>query len=167
MKKMVFAASLLLLMAAASFAQSDKYQIITEKKGPLGLGGKTVMMLDKETGDTWLYQDDKWVLIPKVEEVAAPKEDASSVRDKMNDELNAIKAKQEEELNALKAKYETQINSLSEQKAEINTVPVKQNYRAMKPRHHVLAKKPATAAPASENTDQGSGDEAPPAWLND
>lgn len=165
MKRLVFAAALLLLFVAASLAQTDKYRIITEKKGPLGIGGKTVMMLDRETGDTWLYQDNKWVLIPKVEEEVVIKEDASTVKAKMEEELNSIRAKQDEELNALKAKYDVKIKSLDEEKVVTKSTPVRQTYRKMKPRRRLLVKK-AAPRPVSQKVEEG-GEDGPPAWLSD
>jgi hypothetical protein len=65
MKRTVFASVLLLLLAAVALAEGSNYQIYSESKGLLGLGGRRVIMLDKSTGDTWLYSGDKWVPIAK------------------------------------------------------------------------------------------------------
>lgn len=165
MKKIVFAASFILLLAAVSIAQSDKFQIITEKKGPFGIGGKTVMMLDKETGDTWIYQDNKWVLIPKIEEEVAAKEDAAAVKAKMEEEINALKAKQEEDITALKAKYDSVIKVSAERKSPEKSTAAKQTYRRIKPRVRHMVRK-AAPAPVSQKAEGGS-EEGPPPWLSE
>jgi len=100
MKRMVFAALLLLLLASVSLADSPKYQIFSEDKGFWGLGGRRIIMLDKTTGDSWLFTDNKWVPILKAVPEAKVAEDETKA--KFEAELAALKDKQSEAPKILK-----------------------------------------------------------------
>lgn len=162
MKKIVFAACLLLLLVSLAIAENPKYEIYSESKGFLGLGGKKTMMLDKETGDSWVFQDGRWVAIPKVEAQLKAEEEKA----KLVDEISSLKAKQEEEIKAIKAKQDAEIKALeSKQGTQVvelktETVQPKTNWRrSYKPK--VAAK--AKEAPAVKS----EGEEGPPSWLNE
>ena len=168
MKKSIFAALLLLFFVSALLAEGPTYQIYSEGKGFLGMGGKKTIMLDKETGASWMYQDGKWVAIPRVEDELTAKARELEEQAKQEDEISKLKAKQEEELNQLKAKQEAEINAIlakqgteskTQVKSETSAVPNANWRKAYKPRT-VAAAKPK-AAPAGES------EESPPAWLNE
>ena len=177
MKRVVFASVLLLLLAAASLAEGSNYQIYSEGKGFMGWGGRRVIMLDKTTGDSWLYVDNKWKLIAKeataevtasADEISAKKaEEANakleaeiaSLKEKHLAEIKALTDKQEQELTALRSKLEA--GQPSAAKAAVEPA-----VRKAKP---VVAKKKVEAAKAAvkeEDTDNG-GSDAPPAWLTE
>jgi hypothetical protein len=170
MKKIVFAACLLLLCAVASLAEGSNYQIYSESKGLLGLGGRRVLMLDKSTGDTWLYTSDKWVPIAKEASVEAKASADDLARAQLaaqlTTELAALKDKQALDINNLKTKHEEELASLRS-KLDANNKPVVEAKpaarRVAKPRSVVETKKAAPVA----NEETASGDEAPPAWLTE
>ena len=167
------------VFASLVFAYSDKYQIYSEKKGLFGWGGKITILLDRETGDSWIYSGNKWVAIPKVsEEVEAkaePSEDQAQEASRIEDELNALKAKQAEEFDQLKARQEAEFNALkAKQESELKTtVNPEQNKntsssgktyynsrRGVKPQPKPIVEK--KAAP-TEPDDASSA----PAWLTE
>ena len=169
MKKLVFASCLLLLFAVASLAEGANYQIYSESKGFLGLGGHRVIMLDKSTGDTWLYSGDKWVPIAKeVSDEAKVQAKAAAddlARAQLATELAALKDKQAQDISSLKAKHEEELAALRS-KLDANPPAV-----AAKPAaHHAAKAHPAAEAKkAASKADEenASGDEAPPAWLTE
>ncbi len=165
MKRLVFASALLLLLAAVSCAEGSNYQIYSEGKGFMGMGGRRVIMLDKTTGDSWIFVEDKWK--PIIKEVTAEASSADVINAKLEAEITAIKEKQAEDFKALQAKHEQE---LADMQAKLNagkpaakTVqqPVVRN-KVTKP---VLAKKKAETKPEEDTSNQG--DEAPPAWLTE
>ena len=111
---LVLAASVLVL---AAWAYSDKYQIMSEKKGFLGWGGRTVLLLDKESGETWYYSNNKWVSIPKVSEEVAVSNQFGTERVQTTEAVDK-KAKAEEELGTLKAKWDAETKALQAKQAE-------------------------------------------------
>jgi len=163
MKRMVFAALLLLLLASVSLADSPKYQIFSEDKGFWGLGGRRIIMLDKTTGDSWLFTDNKWVPILKAVPEAKVAEDETkakfeaelaALKDKQSEEIKALKDKQVLELGVLRSKLEVR-NATAPRQAVIRTRPV------------YAKKKTASAAKPAQAENEGSETEAPPAWLNE
>ena len=163
MKRLVFASLLLLLLAAVSVAEGANYQIYSEGKGFMGMGGRRVIMLDKATGDSWIFVDEKWK--PIIKEVTAEASSADVINAKLEAEITAIKEKQADDFKALQAKHEQE---LADMQTKLNAgkpaarvqQPVVRN-KVTKP---VLAKKKTEAKPEEENN---QGDEAPPAWLTE
>ena len=177
MKKVILVLLAIFVLASVSLALSDKYQIFSEKKGWFGLGGRTIMLLDRESGDCWRYTGEKWVAIPKVtEEVtakaeAAPEEMAreseADKRARIEAEVNALKVKQEADLKAIQAKQMEEVNSLVnklslEKKAvvEENKAEIARPIRPSRPKAAAVVKKPAESNPEDENN-------SPPSWLTD
>jgi hypothetical protein len=160
---MVFAAVLLLLFVSASLAEDSKYQLYSESKGLLG--GRRVIMLDKTTGDSWLYTDNKWVPILKtVAEVKSADDDAKA---KLAAELAALNDKQSQEIKTLKDKQETELGVLRE-KLEAKKAPeARASQPAVKARPIYAKKKTTSAAKSAQAENEGSDTEAPPAWLNE
>ena len=159
MKKVVLGFLLMFFIVSVSAAASGKYQIYSERKGFLGLAGKRVILLDTDTGDTWLYNNDRWEPVLKAAEVPPPE---SEVKAQIEDEMSQLKARQEEETKALKLRQAEEIKSLMEKKeikVKTEVQPVRRYYRAAR-----VAKKkspPSTIAKESES------EEAPPSWLSD
>ncbi|MBN3033302.1 MAG: hypothetical protein JW873_04330 [Candidatus Saganbacteria bacterium] len=166
MKKFVFASLLLLLCAFASLAEGSNYQIYSEGKGFLGLGGRKVIMLDKSTGDTWLYTSDKWVPIVREASAEAKASADELARAQLAAELAALKDKQAQDISALQTKHEEELGAL---RAKLEAD--KQSASAARPARRAAVKaRPLTAgkkAAAAEKEESASGDEAPPAWLTD
>jgi len=174
MKKVVFAALVLLLIVSASFAQIDRYQIVSEKKGLLGMGAKMIIMLDKETGDSWVYNNDKWQALPKImpEDVEAKMTAEREAKEKLASDLQALKAKQTAEIQDLNKKHEAEIQDLSEKLAGKNiessrTVArpnsgLKRTVKRTAPRVAAAGKK---AASSSDN--QVNEEAETPAWLSE
>jgi hypothetical protein len=164
MKKLVLSACLLLLFTSLVIAEGVKYQIYTERTGFLGMGAKKTMMLDKETGNSWAYEDGKWVAIPRAEDQLRAEQEKSL----LEQEIAAIKAKQAEEIQTLKARQDAELKALEAKKESpkvielsTQTIHPKSNWRkAARTKPTVVAKE---KAPADETT----GEEGPPAWLND
>jgi hypothetical protein len=173
MKKLM----IVLILAAtvsASFALSNKYQIFSERKGWFGLGGKTIIMLDRESGDSWRYESDKWVVIPKITieasalETAAASttlEDEATKRAKIEAELTLLRAKQEADIKTLQARQAEEmkmlVNNLSSSKKEVSDV---------RPALGALKKRPKAAAPVKAQAEPARDDgveEGPPAWLSE
>jgi ElaB/YqjD/DUF883 family membrane-anchored ribosome-binding protein len=156
--------SLLLCLVFASLASASigKYQVFSEKKGPLGLGPKSVIMLDTETGKSWEWVEGAWKPIPQFEEKKGPSPE--EVKAQQDAELNALKAKQDEELLSIKAKQEEEIKSLKAKLTEkpvITTVKVESAPRKVST---VSRKKRATAqAETAVNEDAGEK----PGWLEE
>ena len=164
MKKVVLTACLLLLFTALVIAEGVKYQIYTERTGFLGLGAKRTMMLDKETGNSWVYDEGKWVAIPRAEDQLKAEQEKSQ----LEQEIAAIKAKQAEEILQLKARQDTEIKMLEAKKAEPKVIELKtetirprSNWRKAGKSTTVTAK----AKPANESA--GDSEEGPPAWLSE
>ena len=167
MKKLLLTASLILLFVSASIAQTANYQIYSESKGFLGLAGRKVIMLNKDTGDSWLYYNNKWIPIPRVEEEeVSQKPEEINVRAIMEEE-NKIKANQEQELGTLKTKQEEELKVIkAKQEAELKALMAKQAVKTIKiyrPRVSVTRKKLAPP-PNSAGEDEGN---TPPDWLKD
>jgi hypothetical protein len=165
MKKVVLASVLLLLLAAVSIAEGSNYQIYSEGRGFLGLSGRKVIMLDKGTGDSWIYVDDKWKPIVKEATAEAPSS-ADIINAKLEAEITALKEKQSEDIKALKDKQEQELANLKT-KLDANrpavTKAVEPAVRKSKP---LVARKKVEAA-STTKSEENSGDEAPPAWLNE
>ncbi|MDD5594149.1 MAG: hypothetical protein PHG97_05375 [Candidatus Margulisbacteria bacterium] len=162
MKRMVLASFLLLLFAAALLAEGPKYQIYSENRGILGFGGRRVIMLDKETGDSWLYVENKWKPIVK-EMTAEGKASQDELRAKMEAEIIALKEKQAVEIQALKDKQEQELGVL---RAKLDAGKAAPALTAHKTRPVYAKKKAAEVKPTSEK-EEDSGTEAPPAWLSE
>ena len=181
MKKLLLAASLTLLLVSVSIAQTANYQIYSESKGFLGLGGRKVIMLNKDTGDSWLYYNNKWIPIPRVEEeevsqkseeinVRAIMEEENKIKANQEQEINTLKAKQEDELKAIKAKQEAELKALMAKQEEevkakpaVKTITQTKERRIYRPRVSVTRKKLAPP-PNSAGEDEGN---TPPDWLKD
>lgn len=159
MKRAVFAACLLLVFVSLAIAEGSKYEIYSEGRGFLGLAGKRTIMLDRETGDSWVYQDGGWVAIPKVEaqlkgeeEKARIEEELATLKTQQDEEIKAIKAKQEAEMKALMSKPEPNVVEL-----KTETVRPRANWRRVyKPKVTAKAKAP-----------EEKSEEGPPSWLNE
>jgi hypothetical protein len=163
MKKVIIGAVLLLVLAPLALAENpNKYQIFSERKGWFGLSGKTTLMLDKETGDSWVLEEGKWIAVPKVNneklaEEASKAQLAEQIRDlqdRYEQEINALKAKQAEEIKALMTKQNAP-KDLS--KAEVR--PAANHWKRFNARKVVRPEK-TTASDAQ-------GEEGPPAWLSE
>jgi hypothetical protein len=182
MKRTVSLLLLVLLVTTATWAISDKYQIFSERKGWLGLGGKTIIMLDRENGDSWRLEDNKWVEMPRItqealqaEQVTPPKpspEDEAIRKAKIESVMNELKSKQDAEMKAFQEKQTEEMKSLADKlnnpdKLNNNPAPVaeKENkpviQTAIRRTRVVAAKK---EAPVSK--DKGN-EEGPPAWLTE
>ena len=195
MKKSFFIVLLVFIAAATAMAQVKKYDILEQKKGPFGLGGKDVIMIDNETGKTWILSDNKWKVLPQVEEVAGEKpqidekakaEQEAAAKAKLEEELSALKAKQDAELNAFKAKQDAELKSLQVKQPETNSVnpvsvsvpePAKTEVKKVW-RHYTTRSVPkkvkaavtpaGNEEPAVESSgSSGGGEEAPPAWFKE
>jgi hypothetical protein len=161
MKKVILASFLLLLVASLAVAEGIKYQIYTERTGFLGLGKRTIM-LDKETGNSWVYEEAKWVPIPRAEDQMRAEQEKTA----LEQEIALIKAKQADEIQRLKVKQDAEIKALEAKKEgpkeiELRTEAVRPraNWRkAVKTRTVTAKAKPA----AEEEMEDG-----PPAWLNE
>jgi hypothetical protein len=169
MKKLVLASVLLLLLAAVSIAEGSNYQIYSENRGFLGMGGRKVIMLDKTTGDSWIYVDDKWKPIVK-EATAEAVSSADVVNAKLAAEMTALKEKQAEDIKVLKDKQEQELASLNAKleasKPAARTVAAPAAHQT-KP---VVAKKKSetrSSAKPEDDSDTNGVNEAPPAWLNE
>jgi hypothetical protein len=166
MKRVVLASVLLLLLAAVSLAEGSNYQIYSESRGFLGMSGRKVIMLDKTTGDSWIYVDDKWKPIVK-EATAEAVSSADVINAKLEAEIQALKEKQAEDIQVLKEKQEQELAAL---KAKLETVKpvnaVKPAEPVMRKTKPILAKKKAEVTRSTQPEDNQS-DEAPPAWLNE
>jgi len=179
MKKIALVLLVSVCLVSVAMALSDKYQIFSERKGLFGWGGRTILLLDRETGDTWRYATDKWVAIPKVSEEASDKtivmepttNQAAELdrRAKLEAELDSLKAKQESDLKAFQVKQAEEIKSLinnasgsepvkTEMKKE-RRVAIARPIRAAKPKSVSSIPKPAKT---EENNEEG-----PPSWLTD
>jgi len=171
MKKVVIGVALLLFFAPlvlaaenSSNVNPNKYQIISERKGLFGLGGKTTMMLDRESGDSWVLEEGKWVAVPRVENEKAAEEDSKaqlaeqikSLQDKYEQEINSLKAKQAEELKSLVTKQSAPA------KVETGTRPATNHWKRFGTAKKVVKPERTTAADTSNQ-----GEEGPPAWLNE
>jgi len=181
MKKLLLTATLILLLVSVSMAQTANYQIYSESKGFLGLAGRKVIMLNKDTGDSWLYYNNKWIPIPRVEEeelsqkseeinVRAIMEEENKIKASQEQELNTLKAKQDDELKAIKAKQEAELKALTaKQEEEVKSKPAVKaitqikEQRIYRPRVAVTRKKPSPP-PDSAGEDEGN---TPPDWLKD
>lgn len=167
MKRVVCASVLLLLLAAVSIAEGANYQIYSEGRSFLGFGNRKVIMLDKTTGDSWIFVADKWK--PIIKEVTAEASPADVINAKLEAEITAIREKQAEDFKALQAKHEQELADmkarLDANKPAAQAAPQQPVVRkAAKP---VLAKKKiATTSDKAEETGN-QGDEAPPAWLTE
>jgi len=167
MKRLAFASVLLLMLAAVSVAEGSNYQIYSEGHSFLGFGNRKVIMLDKSTGDSWIFESDKWK--PIVKEATAEAAAPDVVNAKLEAEITALKEKQADDLKALQAKHEQE---LTEMQTKLNAgkpaaKTVQQQPVVRKTAKPVLAKKKAEATGAKEEDTQNQGDEAPPAWLNE
>lgn len=156
MKKVLFFAAFLFLIAAAALADNPKYQIYSESKGVWGLGGRRVIMLDKITGDSWQFIDNKWVPIEKVAATGQLDED---IKTRLTAEIEALKDKQAQEIKTLKIRQAEELVQLRTKK------PMAVALQASHKTQPSYAKKKA-AKPAAEE-DNNSGTEAPPTWLNE
>jgi hypothetical protein len=170
MKKIVWASVLLLLLAAVSFAEGSNYQIYSEGKGFLGWGGRRVIMLDKATGDSWLYVDDKWKPIVK-EATAEGTSSVDEIRAKLEAEIAALKEKHLAEIKTLTDKQEQELATLKTMPNADKPSAEKAAEPAARKARPVSAKKKVEAAPANAKKTEDNGDngasEAPPAWLNE
>jgi len=178
MKKVILVLLAIFVLASVSLALSDKYQIFSEKKGWFGLGGRTIMMLDRESGDCWRYTGEKWVAIPKVtEEVTVKavaveenvvKESEADKKARIEAEVNALKVKQEADLKAMQAKQLDEVNSLVDKLSvekknsavEENKPEIARPIRPNRPKAAAVVKKPAESNSEDENN-------SPPSWLTD
>jgi hypothetical protein len=177
MKKAILSVLLLFAVASVAFGLSAKYQIFSEKKGWFGLGGRTIILLDKESGDSWNYTGSKWVAIPKVtEEVTAalPVTDEVSVKESENDkkarvesEVNSLKAKQEADLKTLQAKQAEEIKSLIDKMSDQSNTPVVQEKKAVIIRPIRAARAKANVARPADASKASGDEEGPPAWLTE
>ncbi len=179
MKKMILILLSVCVLASVSLALNDKYQIFSERKGWLGMGGRTIIMLDRETGDSWRYTEEKWVAIPKVTDEAAAnevvaaesviKESDADKHARIEAEVNALKVKQEADIKALQAKQMEDVNSLVKKlnaketpAQEASPSSIARPIRQSRPRAAAVVKKPA-----EQDDSNAGGDNLPPAWLTD
>lgn len=167
MRRVVLASVLLLLLAAVSIAEGSNYQIYSEGRGFLGLGGRKVIMLDKGTGDSWIYVNDKWK--PIIKEATAETASVDEVNAKLEAEITALKEKQAEDIKALKDKQEQELANLTAKLPAGNPSVAKAAVEppAVHKTKSLAARKKVEAAKAAKSEEDNSGDEAPPAWLNE
>ncbi|MFA5114174.1 MAG: hypothetical protein WC529_07770 [Candidatus Margulisiibacteriota bacterium] len=165
MKKVVLAACLLLLFTSLVVAEGVKYQIYTERTGFLGMGAKRTIMLDKESGNSWVYEEGKWVAIPRAEDQLR----AEQEKVQFEEEISSLKNKQAEEIQQLKAKQDAEVKALLAKKEEPKVIEVraqtirpKTNWRRAAKSKTVTAK----AKPVVESSD-AEGEEGPPSWLSE
>lgn len=170
MKKISVAVLFLLLIVSASLAIQDKYQIFSEKKGWLGLSGTQIILLDKESGESWLYDNGKWQLIAKVSEELAAKKAAASVKAKLEEQINQLKAKQAEEIKSLKVKQEAELKAAvaklgdqEQQSLKRFRAVAEQSQQVTKVKAEVPNDKKVTAAPPIE--EEETGEDSQPDWL--
>lgn len=164
MKKIALTLLVLLAVSALSYAKVDKYKIYMEKKGLFGLGGKTALMLDTETGQTWKYNGKVWEPMAKIDEQNTEKPPAEPNLSKEEQEANDLKVKQAEELKTLIAKQEQEISGLRSkleaQKKDGQKHGIKRSAAKLKPK----AGKPKQESQAQP--DQEDSENQPPGWLN-
>jgi hypothetical protein len=163
MKKVVLSACLLLLFTSLVIAEGVKYQIYTERTGFLGMGAKRTIMLDKENGNSWVYEEGKWVAIPRAEDQLRAEQEKSQ----LEQEIAQIKAKQAEEVQSLKDKQDAEIKELVSKKDTPRVVEMKSE-RIIRPRTNwrkAIKPKPTVVAKEKEQVEEG--EEGAPAWLND
>jgi len=155
--------SLLLCFAFACLvsASTGKYQIFSEKKGPLGLGPKSIMMLDTETGKSWEWVEGAWKPIPQFEEKKSPSPE--EVQAQQESELNALKAKQDEELLKVKAKQEEEIKVLKAKLVEKPALTEAKIENATKKVRTISRKKRTAQAEPAVNEEAGEK----PGWLEE
>lgn len=156
--------SLLLCLVFASLASASigKYQVFSEKKGPLGLGPKSVIMLDTETGKSWEWVEGAWKPIPQFEEKKGPSPE--EIKAQQESELNALKAKQDQELQFIKAKQDEEIKSLKAklvEKPAITTAKAENSPAKVR----TISRKKKTAAVAEPAVNEETGDK--PGWLDE
>jgi len=179
MKKIAFVLLVSVCLVSVAMALSDKYQIFSEKKGMFGWGGRTILLLDRETGDTWRYSTDKWVAIPKVTEevsvktiVMEPTTDQAAELDrraKLEAELDSLKAKQESDLKSFQVKQAEEIKALINNAS--GSEPVKTE---IKPERRAAIARPirsqrpkaVSSAPRPSKSEENN-EEGPPSWLTD
>ncbi|MCU0641567.1 MAG: hypothetical protein MUC35_05710 [Candidatus Margulisbacteria bacterium] len=164
MKKIVLAACLLLLIASLSIAEGIKYQIISERTGFLGMGAKRTLMLDKETGNSWVFDEGKWVPIPRAEDQLR----AEQEKVRFEAEINDLRAKQAAEIDQLKAKQEAELKILQAKNEEPKVLEVSsQTMRSRTSLRKPTRAKTVVTAKAKTVDEAETGEEGPPAWLTD
>jgi len=166
MKKVIVGAVLLLVLAPLALAENTiKYQILSERKGFLGLSGKTTIMLDRETGDSWVLEEGKWVAVPRVENEKVV-EEVSKAR--IAEAVKVLQDKQAQEINDLKAKQEMDIKALLEKQITpakpVATAdrPATTRWKRLGAARKIVKPERTTAADTGNQ-----GEEGPPAWLTD
>ncbi|MBU0629648.1 MAG: hypothetical protein KKC80_01865 [Candidatus Margulisbacteria bacterium] len=156
MKKVFLILLLLLISAAATHANPDRYRIFMEKAG--FWGGSSFMMVDTETGQSWRYNGRMWEPIPRIEEEATGKPDISVIMAKHEEEVIALNLKQAEEIKFIKARHEKEIADL---KAKISLA---EKPKRVKRTVYYQPRQIKTVIPGETGD---NSDNVPPAWLTD
>ena len=160
-KNLLLSLLLCLLFVSLASASIGKYQVFSEKKGPLGLGPKSVIMLDTETGKSWEWVEGVWKPIPQFEEKKGPSPEEDQAQ--QESEINALKTKQDQELQFIKAKQDEEVKAL---KAKINDKAAVTEAKieiAPKKVRTISRKKRAAVAEPAVNEDTGDK----PGWLEE
>ncbi len=160
MKKIIFAFLLVLFIVSCSHASPDRYKIFPDKKGIFGWGSSYIM-LDTETGQSWLFSDKRWNPIPKMDEVITGKPDPDELLAKQEEEIKNLKIKQAEQIKALMASQEAEISDLRGR-----TQPASRS-NAKKYSNRVLKRKSVVVKETSSqpDDDEDTGD-LPPGWVH-
>lgn len=175
MRKYICGALFLVCLMLTGVEAVNRYQIFSEKKGWLGLGGKTVIMLDRESGNSWELVGGKWVALPKVEVEEKPSAAELKQLEKLQEfaaQLEAISAQQARDLAELKTKQEAQLKALAEGKRALETMkqPALVKNQAVAPTRTLIRSTARTKVanktePVTEHVE--TVDEGPPGWLQD
>jgi len=175
MRKLVGGVLFLVCLLLIGVEAANRYQIFSEKKGWLGLGGKTVIMLDRESGDSWELVGGKWITLPKVELEEKPSAAELKQLEQLQEfaaQLEAISAQQARELADLKAKQEAQLKTLAEGRKALETIktPAPARAQSVPPTRTLIrsthrSKVASKSEPVTEYVE--TVEEGPPGWLRD
>ncbi|MFA4843726.1 MAG: hypothetical protein WC632_02095 [Candidatus Margulisiibacteriota bacterium] len=166
----LFAVALVLILVVSGLLLSKppvkvgRYQVAIIKGSQPDIAD-TPVKIDTESGQSWLFDGDKWLEIATTNEQAGQLA-AEEERARLQMELESLKAKQDAEIAAIKAKQEAEVKSLLVKKEVVKVAPqatrgeVRKVYRR-------LASSKKKAAVATEKVEAQSGEEGPPPWLND
>jgi len=164
----LFAVALALILVVSGLLLSKppvkvgRYQVAVIKGSQPDIAD-TPVKIDTESGQSWLFDGDKWLEIATTNEQAGQLA-AEEERARLQLELESLKAKQDAEIAAIKAEQEAEIKSLLAKKEVVVPQATRGEARKVYKRLAVRKKKATVAA---EKVAAPSDEEGPPSWLND
>jgi len=141
---------LVLAFLLSNFPKTGKYTIYSNQAA-------APMLLDTETGKSWIYSDYAWKPISKVKEETILDLDLTQENAKLQDEIRNLKIKHELEIKEINAKQEAELNLLRSKKEEPCKIGVKS--QKLQPKYKFVAKNKKDQPDSDEDFDLDTGED--------